>query len=59
MAKLTMNGTTNNSEWQRVTANHSERQQMTISDGEWQQKRRSYSKIVTAKKWLFLKKEVP
>ena len=34
---MTMSGTTNVSEWQRVTTNDSEWQQMTISDSEWQQ----------------------
>ena len=61
MAKLTMSVTTNDSEWQRMTTNHSEWQQMT--DNKWQRvttrKRRSYSAIMTAKKWLLLKKGVP
>ena len=35
--KITMSGTTNVSEWQRVTTNDSEWQQMTINDSEWQQ----------------------
>ena len=48
-------------EWPQVATSDNESQWVTTNDNKWQwvtAKKRSYSEIITAKKWLFLKNQL-